>query len=462
MARAYEKESSRAPEELAVVEKSPNCVSVIYTPSIQKLNGLDLAEEVKQRATEAKKELLLINGQDNFNRIYPINTRTTHIYFLKNKYEKIESITLDGFSYETPSTVDGVLVLLEELPSGFVKDYEYGLGLLYEYRFIINAIENIPDVMHLVISKKTKTSVDGAFYTLNYREFEQIRKKINTITNAYQVEAREEKIVYSYNSLLHNLNPLKYREKKKQYKNGSIKKVLSGFSSTDTSISATDIDSVVNFAVSKQKQLHKVDKKKVIKLQEDLELLKLEWLIEESERLLSSGALEPKWQDLLNNNPFLISLVFGYPVVKIHGQASVGGRKLTGSGDKITDFLIKNKLTNNVALVEIKKPKTELLNSRAYRYGVYAPSSELSGSISQLLDQKYNFQKEIAVIKDNSGVYDIESFSIDCVLIIGLMPTEKERIKSFEFFRHNSRDIRIYTFDELVKKLKNVYAVIKN
>jgi hypothetical protein len=192
-----------------------------------------------------------------------------------------------------------------------------------------------------------------------------------------------------------------------------------------------------------------------------IELLNLEWLVGETERLLSKNATENEWQTLLNENPFILSLVFGYPVIKIQGQALIGGRKLTGSGDKITDFLVKNNLTSNAAIVEIKKPHTPILKTNAYRDGVYAPSYELSGSISQILDQKYKFQKEISAIKDNSGVYDIESYSVDCVLIIGIIPLDKEKKKSFELFKHNSKDVRIFTFDELTNKLRDIYLVLK-
>ena len=93
---------------------------------------------------------------------------------------------------------------------------------------------------------------------------------------------------------------------------------------------------------------------------------------------------------------------------------------------------------------------------------MFSPSYELSGSINQILDQKYKFQKEISSIKDNSGVYDIESYAVDCVLIIGTMPSEKEKKKSFEMFRHNSKDVRIYTFDELVRKLRDMYTMLKD
>ena len=133
-----------------------------------------------------------------------------------------------------------------------------------------------------------------------------------------------------------------------------------------------------------------------------------------------------------------------------------GGRKLSGLGDKITDFLVKNSLTNNVAIFEIKTPQASLLNKNPLRKGVFTPSSELSGAINQALDQKYQFQSHIAQIKNNSRIYDIESYSVHCCLIIGTTPSGDDRLKSFELFRRNSKDVEIVTFDELLEKLRQL------
>jgi hypothetical protein len=262
--------------------------------------------------------------------------------------------------------------------------------------------------------------------------------------------------------LLNQLDPSAYPERKKKYKKDVVYKLLASTSFDESTLSKNDSNAVLNILTNKKNDIYKSKRKETVQLQKDIELLNLSWLIGESERLLAKKSSESEWQSFFIDNPFILFLVFGYPVVKIQDQASIGGRKLSGSGDKITDFLIKNDLSNNCALIEIKKPSTALLKSSAYRGEVFSPSYELSGSINQILDQKYKFQKEISSIKDNSGVYDIESYAVDCVLIIGTMPSEKEKKKSFEIFRHNSKDVRIYTFDELVRKLRDIYTVLRD
>jgi hypothetical protein len=170
---------------------------------------------------------------------------------------------------------------------------------------------------------------------------------------------------------------------------------------------------------------------------------------------------EGRWQALFNDNPFILNMAFGYPVIKVQEQASVGGRKISGTGEKITDFLIKNSMTSNTAIFEIKTPHTPILNKTPFRDGVYTPSTQLSGSINQALDQKYQFQMNIAQIKNSSRIYDIESYSVHCCLVVGTTPSEDDHVKSFELFRHNSKDVEIITFDELLEKLKQLNSFLK-
>jgi hypothetical protein len=111
-------------------------------------------------------------------------------------------------------------------------------------------------------------------------------------------------------------------------------------------------------------------------------------------------------------------------------------------------------MSNNIALFEIKTPQTSLLNKTAYRGGLYSPASDVVGAISQILDQKYELQKSIASIKESSRQYDIESYAVHGVLIVGRMPADPDRLKSFELFRANSKDVAVFTFDEVLEKLK--------
>ena len=50
----------------------------------------------------------------------------------------------------------------------------------------------------------------------------------------------------------------------------------------------------------------------------------------------------------------------------------------------------------------------------------------------------------------------MESYSVHCCLIIGVMPSDEDQRKTLELFRGNSKDVEIVTFDELLEKLKQL------
>lgn len=127
-----------------------------------------------------------------------------------------------------------------------------------------------------------------------------------------------------------------------------------------------------------------------------------------------------------------------------------------------TDYLIKNGVTNNLALIEIKKPSSTLLNKTAYRGSFYCASTELTGSVTQVLDQCYQLQQNIASIKNNNRIYDIEPYIVHCILIIGTMPSDEDERKSFEIYRRNSKNVQIITFDELLLKLKQLHGFLND
>jgi len=462
MPKFYWKQFKATQDELFIDEVCPPCVDIDYKPSKEKIDIYSQKFNIDNIINNLRKKLLSINIQDNYITIFPLNTLPSHPDFLKEKYNRIKSITLEGFDYNLPETIEDIEEILEDMPSGFIKDYEYGLGLLKDYRFIIEAIEELPEIEHLCICKETSTRISGNIYHLNFNDYNSIRKGINRISENHQENARIDKSIFSYNSLINHLDSAKFSEKKRPYKKDTIFKYISNLEIQNSSLSESDYKAVVNIISNNKKEIFEKNKSDMLQLKEKIELANLEWIINKYESLLSINASERKWQQLFNSNPFIISLTFGYPVIKIQDQASVGGKSLSGTGDKVTDFLMKNYLTNNVAIIEIKKADTPILQLREYRGGVYGPSHDLTGSVNQILDQKYKFQKEIMIRKDNSGIYDFESYAVDCVLIIGTTPMEKEQKKSFELFRGNSKEIRIFTFDELLKKLKDIYSFLSS
>lgn len=75
--------------------------------------------------------------------------------------------------------------------------------------------------------------------------------------------------------------------------------------------------------------------------------------------------------------------------VSINGQSYVGGRRIDGKGEMIGHFLCKNSVDNNTALIEIKKLQSPV--AKKYRDDLYGPHDELSGGVTQFLDQRQHF-----------------------------------------------------------------------
>ena len=419
----------------------------------------------KARSYRAK--LLEINGNDSSLTLFPIGTFGDKCDFLRPKYGQVERITLDGhgrifpgFDDTLPSTVDEILEILENLPSAFAKDYAYGLGLAQRYRFIIDLVEELTDCTEIVIAGKRDTgpaSNQMTFY-ISEKDFELARRSMNSIGTLAQTAVQAVRGAAAYNIFAERIgvDPVEPKAGRHPYR-----KLFIAVAQGKEDLSVDEQRVILRAMGNHAAKLAEDEPANLAKLRSDIELVTLENLIQKFEEILGQKLAEDRWQEFFNENPFILNMAFGYPVIKVRDQASVGGRKLSGDGEKITDVLVKNSLTKNTAVFEIKTPQTPLLNKRPFRGGVYTPSADLSGSINQALDQKYQFQKHVAQIKENTRLYNIESYAVHCCLVVGRTPEGKDRQKSFELFRRNSKDVEIVTFDELLEKLKQLATFLR-
>jgi hypothetical protein len=172
--------------------------------------------------------------------------------------------------------------------------------------------------------------------------------------------------------------------------------------------------------------------------------------------------LEKAWQKYLKKNSWIFSSIFAQPVILHKDEAYVGGKTIDNKDGKLSDFLIKNSLSENTSFLEIKTHKTRVLETKPYRgTDVFSATKDLSGCINQVLNQRDNFQKEYYALKGKSGS-SIETLNSKCMVLIGTLSglTKKQRV-AFELFRSNSRDVEILTFDELQKKIESIQTLLK-
>lgn len=461
MARLFPNDIFQRPEgTLLIKEHHEGFNGIYYSPH---LDMLALAK-LDVVAPERYETLLLnIDTTKNYLEIFPINTLGSKDNFLKNKYLSLNSIVLDGFDFGFPDNSEEIKDLLEELPSGFVKDVDYGLGFIKELEPLISTLEEFG--VELLIIKNTKlekAEIDPTTKTcvMSRTQFEAIRKGLGKVVRNARTASLTIRKVVANNTLAFFLDSEDYPQKPLKIQNDTLAKlVVKDINNIAINLTRSDQSLAISIIEKNVEKIAQDQPAKLLKLRDDIELVTLEQLIEKYKQMLEKRLSEKHWQALFNENPFILSMAFGFPIIKVQDQAFVGGRKISGSGDKITDFLAKNTITNNTAIIEIKTPQ-EVLTGKKYRDSVYSPSVALSGSLNQVLDQKHKLQKNIATIKVDSRIYDVETYAVHCALIIGLMPDDLDKQKSFEIFRRNSRDVEIITFDELLEKLELLHTLL--
>ena len=405
----------------------------------------------------------LLNVSPDMLRIYPLNVRQDREDYLGPKYGNLESIAVCrrvSEPFTPPETVDDVIALLEGLPEGFAKEYQFGLGLLWEYRAIPEAFSAQEKATLLIVHGGREATLDPPFFILGINRFHEIRKEINRISARYQRDARRDKAQHAYHMLFHAADPQHYPRLKKTLRADSISDATSG-GRDRVVLSKRDRRAAVGLVRSNLDALAQSDTDALLSLKGEIEQVTLQQLIDRFRDMLEKGLSEGRWQSFLTQNPFILSLAFAVPALVVQGQAYAGGKRLSGRGGKVADFLCASASTGNLAIVEIKKPATELLAMTAYRGDdVFAASAELSGTIAQVLDQRGRLHRELPLLKEESERPDIHDFGIRCIIVVGRTPDGRPRRKSLELLRNAMVGITILTFDELLARLEEIHAAL--
>lgn len=440
-----------------------------FIPNLEKVPaGLD-RDKLPKQVTLAE-----ANPQQQCLKIYPINTLTAYTTFLKPKYSKIHTIILEGdvyptlegwheVEYEPLDWPDPIELLLSHLPKGFTKDYHHGLGLTQEANFIINMIENATNVNTIIFNDSEEIEIRDTILRFSLSKYHGIIDEIKRIARRGQSATWRVKQNFAHNTLAPILK-LEPKDCSLGDYPDSKQITLAAASNVDAVRIKRDDDpfSSRDFS-SKLRKLNARSPEALPELRRDIELVSLEQLISNFETYLKGRRSEKHWQKFFKRNLFALQQVFGMPTTLFRDEVTVGGRDFTGSGDKIVDFMFKNTLTDNIALVEIKRPGMHLLNPKEYRKGVYGPHKELNDAITQALDQCYHLQSELPTLKTNARRYDLESYNVRCIVIAGRTPSnDDDKKKSLELFRNNLRSVTIVTYDEILESLKALYRFLSN
>jgi hypothetical protein len=389
--------------------------------------------------------------------IFPqLTLETDKIY--RQKYRRLKEIVVDlDKDHERPEEHFAVIGLLESLPSGLMRDPEWGFGFVREMKPLVHAIEHVQGVTRFVIGEFENTRVERDTFYMGEGEYSILRSGMNRIARRAQQQSLTDRTILAHNASIHVARPDKFPLKERPYEPGTIYRLLGGTQAGSVTLKGKDRAGLLAAFANNASAIARRDLKEFVQLQKDIELVSLDQLIANFELRLRRNSAEAEWQRLLELNPFILSMLFGQPIIVIQAGASVGGQTVTGSGTKIADFLAKNPVSQNAALVELKTPKTPLLGQE-YRKGVFGPSAPLMGSVIQLLDQRLKLTTNIMTVRynnsDNEQFSNLDVSAVECVVVAGTTPTEKDKRTSFELMRSQLKDARVITFDELLERLQ--------
>ena len=168
---------------------------------------------------------------------------------------------------------------------------------------------------------------------------------------------------------------------------------------------------------------------------------------------------EPQWEDFLDENQWILGYGITYRILGIvRRQANYGGADFTRAGEQKGEFLTASRGHHRfTAIVEIKRPDTEIFDGAKYRNGVPTFSSEFIHGISQVLVNTHTWDKEGSRRdhdREKLAAAHTHTISPKAILIIGNSRELKDldQRNAFELFRANAHNPTILTFDELFER----------
>lgn len=406
--------------------------------------------------TERKELLALVSPSELT--MFPRVSASYRDTFLEPKYDQIEKIRIPD-EWDVPQSIDEFDGLLGELPVGFSRRAARGLGLKYEHRLIIEAIEAATSATELVLSEGDSAQVSGDIFTLGIRRFDRVRKATAQIGRRSQHRALLDRRLLAHNEIVHPVDAERFPKKFRQPRPGEIFE-LAQLSTRDPHRNQSDRNAATDLVRHDAPQIARENPRALLELRSEIERVTLAELISRFEALLSQNPVEQAWQTFFEANPFILSIAFAHPVLMIRGQAHVGGTTINGTGESIADFLLRQRLTGSLAIVEIKTGRTRLLQTNPFRGNVYAVHADLCAAISQVLDQRAELTVNFHARARNPGMEDTHVGHVHCLVIAGRDPGDPDKRRSLDLFRNATKDVAVVTFDELLEKLRAIHTLM--
>ncbi|MBD3648234.1 MAG: DUF4263 domain-containing protein [Pseudomonadales bacterium] len=357
------------------------------------------------------------------------------------KYNTIRKISIVGFK--------------EKIPVGLIKSPFYGYGFTRTLRPFARFLDENYKLKEVRGERGGIVKIDktNGVLHINEKVLQKLQDAFSLVfaKNSAEVQAVLERVS-------HEIFPKEVKEPKANYIKNSLSQAVAAWGNTIDEFSDADKEAIAELFESLSSETEFLSKESLQETKVIVEVRLIKKALDEFDKLFArvtdTTSLEKTWQTYLKGHAWIFSAIFAQPVILFKDEAYAGGKNIDNRGGKFTDFLVKNSLTENVAFFEIKTHKTPLLEKRPYRGAdVFSTSKDLSGCLSQVLDQRDKFQKSFANLKLESEE-SFESINSACFVIIGSIDSlTKQQRHSFELIRTNSRDVQILTFDEVRSKI---------
>lgn len=307
--------------------------------------------------------------------------------------------------------------------------------------------KQFPEFEKLVIDKNGKSRFSKKSITFSYNDFDAAIKAINKELRAYEIR-RKTAISNSLSDATPQISPRKTKLAK-----GGISHFFS-FYSDDYNLSNSDIDSILSIlSIAPSANISVTEN--FIQTKDKINVAYLDDVIEKFKNLLKAkNDNEKEWQKFFEDHGWILANLFPFQVILREREAYVGGKTLENKEGRVVDFLFQNGFKDNYALLEIKTHNKKLLKAKPYREpDTYSTHEDLSGGLSQCLDQKNTFLTEMG---QKYKVLDPK-----VILVIGLKSRlDENQSHCFELIRSNQKNVDIVTFDELLEKIIGLKDVL--
>jgi hypothetical protein len=393
----------------------------------------------------------------------PIHANPHRVQYLNQKNGRFGIVIYeDGHENDLPDEAEeAALSIAERLPYGLFDPPGDGLGLPKDLDAVWQTLSRVQGTEILVVSRKRATALTEGVICIREDELDKLRRKFNRTKTAGRKLVRQTKQSVVHDDVLTKLDPEKFRRViQVNHPLVEVRRETAAEAKRRAQGDGWETEAVREI-VQRLPNLAKQAPRDLMMLHAEIERATLAKVIEKYDELLGKTTQERHWQTFFEQNKLVLCMVFARPVELLHTQFHAKPSTITGAGAQIGDFLF-GELGQALAIVEIKKPGTELVQGKAYRgEEVFGPSAELSGAMTQVLYQQSELrQRWTQHTSDTEGLRSWKPDVIKCVVIAGSTLTEPVKRRSFEVFRNSCKDVEVVTFDELLNKLKLLHKYL--